>query len=197
MNKLKKVLPVDASKRPTYDSGGRHPMTEVSMVPLVVVCDWTLWECIEQHVSEFINPMTQKPYGISALCRIVVNQQVSLIDRYTANDLLDYLPKSSKGSVGRFALSEEGSVKLAIALRKADIDQINKRVVELDHSLIGTTTIVRFLLRKGMESFDLTEFYTHIPDRHKNWMLQRSITIKDLQDKYRKSEKYKARKNSL
>ena len=194
---IKKVLPVDASKRPTYDEGGRHPLTEVSMVPTVVVCDWPLWLLIEECVNQFISPMTQKPYGISALCRVIVSEQVSLIDRYTAADFLDYVPKGSKGSTGRYAVSDDGSVKMAIALRKTDIDLINKRVLELDHNLIGTTTIVRLLLRKGMTTFDIGRMYTHIPDRHKNYMLERQIKIKELQDRYRKSEKYRARKDKI
>jgi hypothetical protein len=184
MHKLKKNRPVNIDKRPRYDEGGRHPLTRDKMIPTVVCIDWPLWEEIEKRVNEFINPMTLKPYGISALCRVLVSQGIELLESIKRDDLLDYVPDAPKGSTGRFPLSDEGQVKLSVALRSEDVVKINQYVDHFNSSLIGTTTIVRLLIRMRLQTFNIGELYKHIPERHKDHMLEASLTIKDLQSRW-------------
>lgn len=182
-------MPVNQDKRPTYDEGGRHPLTKVKLVPLVVVIDWPLWEQLEKLVGEFINPMTLKPYGISAVSRILVRDGVTKLDKLRENELLDYIPSGPKGSTGRNPLSEDGQVKLSIALRQEDVKAINAKVKALRHTLIGTTTIVRWLIREQLRDADVARFYATIPEKHKNHMLEAGLTIKDLQSHWRRRRK--------
>lgn len=179
----------DPNRRAAYDQGGRHPLTRERIVPIVVIVDWPLWEEIDEAVNDFINPVTRKPYGISAVCRILVKFGIMQIDRLTARDILDYIPVTAKGSTGRNPLSDEGQVKLSIALRQEDILAINKQVSRINHALVGTTSIVRWILRDQLKNFEVGKLYLTIPEKHKNHMLELGLTIKDLQSQWRKRRK--------
>lgn len=187
----RKSKPVDARRRPAYDEGGWRPLTHKAMTPVSIVTDWALWERIDERVQEYINPMTLKPYGISALCRLLINKGISLVPRLTKDDLLDYIPDAPKGDSGRIPLSNEGTIRLSVAIVKDHVEAVNKRVEELDHPLVGTTSILRFLIRKMLDEMDITEMYKYIPQKHKDHMIEAGMTIKALQDMYQKRQKRK------
>jgi hypothetical protein len=135
--------------------------------------------------------MSLKPYGISALCRLLINNGVTLVPKITKNELLDYIPDAPKGDTGRVPLSNEGTIRLSVAIVTEHIEAVNRRVEELDHPLIGTTSILRFLIRKMLDECDIVEMYRYIPQKHKDHMIEAGMTIKALQLTYQQRKKRK------
>jgi transcriptional regulator of met regulon len=187
MPKSKRARPklglVDPKRQPTYDQGGRRPLTEKKLVPVTLAIDASLYDEIETVAAKFINPKTLKSYGVSSVARITVELNLKLLKSMTEENLLYYVPPGEKkGAVGRFPL--EDAVKVTLLIKREHVECINAALKKLKKKsrILGTTTVIRWILRERIGDVRLTDLYDYIPESHKEIMDENGWTPRRLLD---------------
>jgi len=180
----------DSNRRFTYDAGGRKPLTQFPLVPITVTFPADVREKVYGLSEQFIDPLRLKPYGIAAVCRVLLAEQELEIQRADTATLLAYA-KDNEGSPGRSHLAEK-IVRIGLLVPKHIIEKINERVIELDEPLIGTATIIRWLIMRGMVHVRPNQLYAHIPPDDMSFMIRNGLTVDHVIRQYRDSVKDKA-----
>lgn len=178
---------VDSTRRHEADEGGRNPLTEFPLVPIACVISDDLLTKLRDKSETFISPSSLKPYGVTALCRIIVQDKIELLDRYYEMDFLSYLGNRTENVSGRASIGAIAR-KASLLIPKPLIDRINKKVEAFNNPLIGTSTILRFLIEKGLEKCRTEDLYKYIPPKHMTIMVTKELTISDLQAQYRRTK---------
>jgi hypothetical protein len=186
--RLKDVL-VDPNRAPLYAEGGRRPLTEKKVVPVTVAFDASLFHEIKTLSEKFINPSTLKPYGVSSVARICLEIGIKNLDGATEEDLLYYVPGSKKGTAGRFPI--ESSTKVTVLVQKEHIESINRYLstLKMQSKIIGTTTVIRWIIRETIGDVRIKDLYDHIPQSHLDLMQRENLTFRKLLDRYLNSKK--------
>lgn len=174
---------VDDSRRHNADKGGRNPLTEYPLVPVGVVFQAELIAWVRERQHDFINPLKLQPYGVTALCRVICQLLVKEVPAYSEKMILNYLKDQQVTRSGRKALSHEVE-RIIVLIPKPIVLAINDRVRQLDNSLIGTSTIVRFMVERGLRKLKREAFYEHIPMKHASYMIKNKIGVDDLIESY-------------
>ena len=175
---------VDPDRKPSYHEGGRAPMTSLKLVPLTVALDSDLYDDIRELSERFISPKSGKPYGVSSVVRIIVELALDGLAAVTDADLLYYVSSGSKGAVGRWPLADE-VVKMSVLLPRDHVLLINSRITPKLSKIVGTTTLVRYLLRSTVGEVGETDLYSRIPESHKEIMRKENLTPRKLRSAYR------------
>ena len=176
---------VDDTRRHNADRGGRNPLTEFPLVPVGVVFPDQLISWARERQHEFINPIKMRPYGVTALCRVICQILVKEVAGYSERMILNYLKDQQEPKSGRKGLSESVE-RIIILLPAPTVQIINDRVRQLNNSLIGTSTVVRFMVERGLRKLEKEAFYGHIPIKHAAHMVRNRIGIDELILEYQK-----------
>jgi hypothetical protein len=171
---------------PLYDSGGRAPHTKSPARRVTVTLDEKLIHDLEKWSEKFINPSTLKPYGISAIARECLLIGIETIDSVTEKDLLYYIekPDKPKGKVGRRSIADK-KCRTTFLVQIDVIKRINRHLKTLDSDIIATTTYIRYFLKKYISSLTVTNLYASISKKHKELMIERGFTPKNLAKIYK------------
>lgn len=183
------VQKIDPQKNvPTYDSGGRAPLSKEPVRRVTVSIDEKLLSDLEKVSEKFINPSTLKPYGISAIARYCLLIGIETIDSVKEVDLLYYIenPDKPKGRVGRRSVSKE-KVRITLLVPLTTIKKINKHLATLESDIIGTTTYIRFFMKKYLKSVTISNLYESMPKKHKKIMEDKGFNSRILQNIYKNS----------
>lgn len=179
---------VDSSRKRESESQGRSPLSSITVVPISCVVSRELVKALKVKSELFISPNTGKPYGVTALSRIILQTCIGQLDRSYEMDFLSYLSVRAPHLAGRAGISEETPTRVSLLIPKPIIDTINLKVEEYNNPLIGTSTIVRYLLEWGVQRCKVDDFYEYIPSKHMSLMISKQLTIKILQDRYRRQK---------
>lgn len=172
----------DSDRRFLYDAGGRKPLTQYPLVPITVTFPEQAKLDIAALSETFIDPVRLKPYGVAAVCRVMIAEQEKEIDRAPREELIAYAADNA-GSPGRNNLSEKIS-RLALLIPKHLIERINDRVLALNEPLVGTATVVRWLIIRGLKLVSPSALYTHIPTADMAYIIRNKWTIADILKAY-------------
>ena len=173
---------VDATRRHNADGGGRNPLTSFPLVPVGCIMSREMIDALKDISELFINPTNYKPYGVASLTRIMLQMMIETIDRYYEMDYLNYI-ESRPSALGRASVGE-GAKKMSLLIPMPIVQRLNERVLAFNNPLIGTSSVLRFLLEKGIKKLKLDDFYNYVPEKHVRLMATKRLTIKDLQKRY-------------
>jgi len=173
-------------RRFRYDAGGRKPLTQYPLCPITVVVLESTKEEIEALSQKFIDPINLKPYGIAALCRVLLHCQLHLIDAAPRLELID--SESSQGLPGRPGFKEK-TKRIQLLIPKHIVDRVNDRVIALNDTLIGTATALRWLIMRSLKETNLYTLYEHIPTHDMATIIKEKLTVDTLIARYQKNKK--------
>lgn len=175
---------IDTSRRHNADQGGRNPLTSYPLVPVGCVMPLGLLKALRERSDQFINPLNYKPYGITALCRILCQIMITDIDKYYDGDILTYLDNREESTSGRASVGHDPK-KISLLIPKPIVERVNERVVFFNNSLIGTSSVLRFMIFKGLKKAKIEDLYEHVPAKHLSIMVSKHLTIADLQKRFK------------
>lgn len=177
-----RTIAVSSADRLDFEAAGLKPLTQFPMVPITVSFPEDFKVKISLLSNKFIDPLRMKPYGIAAVCRVLVAEQELIIDRIPFDELMAYAKRKSPGP-GRKQLAEK-VVRISLLIPKPMIDRINDRVMALNEPLIGTATVIRWLIQNGVATIPYERLYSHIPSDDMAYMLRNDLSPSKLVKKY-------------
>lgn len=161
-------------------------MTKHKLVPMTVAVDLNLYEDIKSLSERFINPKSLKPYGISSVVRVIVDIGLTSLHELSDTSLLEYVSDGPKGGVGRWPLSQD-VVKMSVLLPREHVLKINSMIDDSLSKIVGTTTVIRFIVATYIGEVKESDLYTRIPESHKQHMIESNLSPAKLRAAYRKS----------
>lgn len=177
---------MDSNRRFLYDAGGTKPLTQFPLVPVTVVLPLEVHGALKELSDRFIDPNRNKPYGVGAVARILIAITIASAASAPKEELLEYF-KGAGGVSGRPTLSEK-TKRIALLIPKPLVDRMNARVEDLDEPLIGTATVIRWLIGKGIKRVQYYQLYEHIPTADMAFMIKEKLTIDTVIERFQRRQ---------
>lgn len=172
----------DSKRRFKYDAGGRQPLSEFPLCPITVAITATTKQALKKTSDLFIDPGKIKPYGIAAVARVLMQIHIEAVDSAPREELVKFF-RQTKGTPGRSGFRDEYE-RVQLLIPKHLVDLINNRVLELNDPEVGTATVIRWLLVKGLEETSHYQLYEHIPRADTEMMEKENLTVDALIERF-------------